>query len=43
MFGYRGRESNETLTRKTGCRSDAKRQLNRLTSLTCRRSRTRNY
>ncbi len=33
MFGFRGGESNETVTRKTGYRSDAKRQWNCLTTL----------
>jgi hypothetical protein len=33
MFGYRGGESNETVTRKTGYRDDAKRQWSCLTTL----------
>jgi hypothetical protein len=33
MFGFRGGESNETVTRKTGYRSDAKRQWRCLTTL----------
>jgi hypothetical protein len=39
MLGYQGGESSETVARKIGYRSDAKRQWNCLTSLTCRRSR----
>ncbi|MCB8821314.1 hypothetical protein [Microvirga rosea] len=33
MFGFRGGESNETVTRKTGYRDDAKRQWSCLTIL----------
>jgi hypothetical protein len=33
MFGYQGGESDETVTRKIGYRSDAKRQWSCLTSL----------
>jgi hypothetical protein len=33
MFGFRGGESDETVTRKTGYRSDAKRQWSCLTTL----------
>jgi hypothetical protein len=33
MFGFRGGESNETVTRKTGYRSDAKQQWSCLTTL----------
>jgi hypothetical protein len=33
MFGYQGGESNETVTRKIGYRSDAKRQWTCLTNL----------
>jgi hypothetical protein len=33
MFGFRGGESNETVIRKTGYRSDAKRQWSCLTTL----------
>ena len=33
MFGFRGGESDETVTRKTGYRIDAKRQWSCLTSL----------
>jgi hypothetical protein len=33
MFGFRGGESNETVTRKTGYRSDAKRRWSCLTTL----------
>jgi hypothetical protein len=32
MFGFRGGESDETVTRKTGYRIDAKRQWNGLTT-----------
>jgi len=33
MFGFRGGESDETVTRKTGYRSDAKRRWSCLTTL----------
>jgi hypothetical protein len=33
MFGYQGGESNETMTRKTQYRSDAKQRWSNLTSL----------
>jgi hypothetical protein len=33
MFGFRGGESDETITRKTGYRIDAKRQWSCLTTL----------